>query len=174
MAVPLEVFLPGTYLAGSFDGSAAELRSLLDAGSVVELSDVTSVAIAALAADAAERAPVGSVAPVEVCLAAVPLDPDAPRIHKVNYPVELAIGPYTIVGMISMFPGFDPTRALTRPQSDFIDVHDAEVTIKTNGDELVQPYETLVVNRFGVERVTAEIDMTFWFPGAEQELPAGE
>jgi hypothetical protein len=174
MAVPLEAFLAATYLAGSFEGSVAELRSLLDAGSVVELSDVTVVAIADLAAGAAERSPVGSLAAGEVLLAALPLDPDAPLIHKVNYPVELALGPYTVAGMISMFPGFDPTRALTRPQSDFMDMHDAEVAIQTAGDDLVQPYDTLVVNRFAVERIRAEIDMTFWFPGAEQEPIAEE
>jgi hypothetical protein len=147
---------------------------VLDAGSTVDLDDVTLVALAELEAGNAERSPTGSVGSDQIMIVALPRDPDAPQVHKVHYPVTLTVGPYTVSGDLTMFPGFDPARALTRPTSDFIDIHDASVRIATPGGEMEQPYDEIAVNRFAVERIVADIDMTFWFPGAEQEPPEEE
>jgi len=174
LGVPLEAFLGDSYLAGSFSGSHAECRAVLDAGSTVDLADVTLVALTELEAGTTERAPTGSIGSDDIMIVALPRDPDAPQIHKVHYPVTLTIGPYTVSGELTLFPGFDPARAITRPTSDFIDIHDATVRIATANGEMEQPYEEVAVNRFAVERIVAEIDMTFWFPGAEQEPIAEE
>jgi hypothetical protein len=173
MGVPLEAFLGDSYVAGSFPGSHSECRAALD-GDSVDLSDVTFVALADLEAGNAERSPTGSVGPDQILIVALPRDPEAPHVHKVHFPVTLTLGPYEVRGELTMFPGFDPARALTRPSSDFIDIHDAQVRITTEAGEVEQPYEEVCVNRFAVERVVAEIDMTFWFPGAEQEPIAEE
>jgi hypothetical protein len=170
MAVTLECFLGDSYLAGSFTGSHAQCRAVLDAGTTMDLDDVTLVALRELEAGTAERAPTGSVGADDILILALPRDPEAPQIHSVHYPVTLSLGPYTVSGDLSMFPGFDPARALTRPSSDFVDIHGATVTIATPTGEIDQPYEEVAVNRFAVERVVSDIDMTFWFPGAEQEL----
>jgi hypothetical protein len=170
MTVPLEAFLGETYLAGSFSGTHSECRAVLDSGSVVDLDEITLVALAELEAGNAERSPTGSVGSDEIMILALPRDPDAPHVHKVHFPVRLTIGPYVVTGELTMFPGFDPARALTRPTSDFIDIHDAIVRIATPTGEIEQPYDEVAVNRFAVEHIVSEIDMTFWFPGAEQEL----
>ena len=174
VAVPLEAFLGDTYVAGNFTGSFAECRAVLDMGSTVDLDDVTLVALAELEAGNAERSPTGSVGSDEIMIVALPREPGAPQVHKVHYPVTLTLGPYTVSGELTLFPGFDPARALTRPTGDFIDIHDASVRIATATGEIDQPYEEVAVNRFAVERIVADIDMRFWFPGAEQELVAEE
>ena len=174
MAVTVEAFLADAYLAGTFAGTSAGVHGLLDAGSVIELRDVATVTLEHLSDGRAERAPTGSVATDEILFAAIPLDPDAPLIHHVYYTVKLSLGPYEIVGEMAMFPGFDPGRALTRPASDFIDLMKSEVTIATPSGPLEHAFDLLSVNRFAVEKVVCEVDVTFWFPGAEQEPTADE
>ncbi len=174
MAVSVEAFMPDAYLAGTFAGTSAALREQLDQGSSVELSDVTLVPLVGMAEGIAEHAPVGSMTPGDLCMAALPVDPDAPHIHRVYYTVDLGLGPYSVVGDMAMLPGFDPGRALTRPATEFVELFGAEVRIATPSEEIVQAYDHLSVNRFAVERVSCEVDVTFWFPGATQELPAEE
>jgi len=174
MAVPLEAFLADAYLAGTFAGTHAELHDLLAAGSVLELRDVTLVALDQLADGTPPAALAGSLAPDEILFAALPPDPEAPLIHRVYYTVKLGLGPYEVVGEMALVPGFDPGRALTRPASDFIDLRDTEVRIATASGGLEHTFELLSVNRFAVERVECEIDVTFWFPGAEQEPTSAE
>jgi hypothetical protein len=171
---PVEAFLAEAYVSGTYEGTTAELHGLLDGGLVVELTDVALIPIARLTDGTAEHSPTGSIAADEVLLAALPHDPDAPHIHRVYYTVDLTVGAYTVTGEMAMLPGFDPDRALTRPASDFIDLREAEVRIATPAGEVEQAYEHLVVNRFAVERVACDIDVTFWFPGATQELPPEE
>jgi hypothetical protein len=174
LAAPVEAFLADVYVSGTYEGTPAELHGLLDGGSLVELTDVALVPIAELTDGTAEHAPTGSIAADEVLLAALPHDPDAPHIHRVYYTVDLDVGLYAVTGEMAMLPGFDPGRALTRPASDFIDLREAEVRIATPSGAVEQAYEHLVVNRFAVEHVACEIDVTFWFPGATQELPPEE
>jgi hypothetical protein len=174
LAAPIEAFLADVYVSGTYDGTPAELHGLLDGGSPVELTEVAVIPIVELTAGTPEHAPTGSIAADEILLAAVPHDPDAPHIHRVYYTVDLAVGPYEVTGEMAMLPGFDPGRALTRPASDFIDLHEVEVRIATPSGTVEQSYEHLVVNRFAVEHVDCEIDMTFWFPGATQQLPPQE
>jgi hypothetical protein len=174
LAAPIEAFLADVYLSGTYEGTPAELHGLLDGGSLVELTDVALIPIVQLTEGTAEHAPTGSIAADEVLLAALPHDPDAPHIHRVYYTVDLDVGPYAVTGEMAMLPGFDPGRALTRPASDFIDLREAEVRIATPSGAVDQAYEHLVVNRFAVERVGCDIDVTFWFPGATQELPPQE
>ena len=135
---------------------------------------MTLVALADLAEGNAEHAPVGSVAAGEMLLAALPSDSDAPHLHRVYYAVELFLGPYTVVGELAVLPGFDPGRALTRPASDFVELRSAQVRIATPSGQIEHEYEQISVNRFAVERVGCEVDVTFWFPGAAQELPPEE
>ena len=174
MAVALEAFLADAYLAGTFAGTHAELHESLAAGSVLELGDVSLLALDQLAEGTPEHSLTGSVDPDEILFAGLPLDPDAPIIHRVYYTVKLALGPYEVVGEMAIVPGFDPGRALTRPASDFVDLQDTEVRITTPSGGLEHTFEFLVVNRFAVERVECEIDVTFWFPGAEQAPTADE
>jgi hypothetical protein len=174
VAVPVEAFLADAYLAGTYAGTSAALREQLHEGSTVELADVTLVSLAGLVDGTAERAAAGSLSPGDVFMAALPLDPEAPHIHRVYYTVELALGPYAVVGDMAMLPGFDPGRALTRPATDFVELRGAEVRIAAPGEEIVQEYDHLSVNRFAVERVGCEVDVTFWFPGAFQQLPPDE
>jgi hypothetical protein len=174
LAAPVEAFLADVYVSGTYEGTPAELHGLLDGGSLVELAEVDLIPIVELTDGTPEHAPTGSIAADEILLAALPHDPDALHVHRVYYTVDLDVGLYAVTGEMAMLPGFDPGRALTRPASDFIDLREAEVRIATPSGAVEQAYEHLVVNRFAVEHVACEIDVTVWVPGATQELPPQE
>jgi hypothetical protein len=166
--VAVEAFLPNSYLAGEYGGSSMELGQRLESGSPVELRNVSIVAVAGLLLGTSDRLVAVTLGLDELLLVAAAADADEPVVHHVYYPVQLSIGPYAVGGELGLFPGFDPGRALTRPATGFLPLRDAHVRITTPSGELDQPYGRLFVNRYSVERVTCEIDVTFWFPGAKQ------
>lgn len=169
MPAPLEAFLADIYIAGSFEGTPAELHQLLDAGSVVELRDMSFLRLADFERGKPDRLAAGTVVPDEVFLVATTEDPDVPTIHHVKHTVEVWLGPYQVAGEMALLPGFDPGRALMRPTTAFVVLRDAQVRITTPSGTVDQAYEHLLVNRYAVERVSSEIELSFWFPGAEQE-----
>lgn len=169
MPEPLEAFLPDVYIAGSFHGTPAELLAQLNAGTAIELRDLSLVHIANLLRGAPDRLVSGSVSPDEVLLVAGPPDPGELHVHAVYYTVELWMGPYQVAGEMATPPGFDPGRALVRATSNFLVLRDARVRIATPAGNVDQAYERLLVNRYAVERATGEIELAFWFPGAAQE-----
>lgn len=168
MAETIEAFLPDVYIAGNFAGTVAELHALLDSGSPIEVTDLSLVHVANLLAGAPDRVVSATVSADELMLMAAPPDPNAVTIHSVFFTVELWLGPYQVAGDMATLPGFDPGRALARPSSAFIALRDARVRIVTPTGTLDQSYPSLLVNRFAVERMAGDIDLSFWFPGAEQ------
>lgn len=172
MPVAVEAFLPNSYLAGEYPGTSMQLVEQLDAGSTLELRAVSLVHIAGLLLGATDRLAAVTIAPDELQVVVAAADPEEPLIHHVYYPVVLSISAYAVSGELGLFPGFDPGRSLTRPATGFLPLRDARVRITTPSGELDQPYGRLFVNRYTVERVACEIDVTFWFPGAKQDLAA--
>lgn len=172
MAAPIEAFLADVYLAGSFEGTPAELRRLLDSGAPVDVRQATVLRVPDLPGGPSERQASMTLVPDEMLLVSAPHDPDAPTIHYNYYIVDLSLGPYQVFGEMAVLPGFDPGRALTRPGSSFVDLRNAELRISTSSGSLEQSYERLYVNRFAVERVVSDMELGFWFPGAAQELTA--
>jgi hypothetical protein len=95
-------------------------------------------------------------------------------IHAAWHPVELDAGPYRIVGELPTLPGFDPGRALSRPGGLFILLRDVRVEIvgNPNAGRVERPHA--FVNRYAVERVAADIDLGFFFPGARFLTASGQ
>ena len=68
-------------------------------------------------------------------------------------------------------PGFDPGRALARPTGEFVLLRDARIGLV---DRARRPARStaarLLVNRYVVDRVEADLMLGFFFPGAEMVL----
>jgi hypothetical protein len=87
-------------------------------------------------------------------------------IHAAWHAVELDAGPYRIVGELPTLPGFDPGRALSRPGGVFLLLRDVRVEILGHEDAGRVERPHAFVNRYAVERVAADIDLGYHFPGA--------
>jgi hypothetical protein len=94
-------------------------------------------------------------------------------IHSAWHSVELDLGPYRITGELPTLPGFDPGRALSRPGGPYILIRDVklELTASPDAGRVERPHA--FVNRYAVERVAADIDLGFYFPGARFLTTAG-
>lgn len=94
-------------------------------------------------------------------------------IHAAWHDVELSIGPYAVTGSLPTLPGFDPSRALARPSGEFVMIRDARLTLGGNPETGLVERSHALVNRYGVERCVASIDLGYYFPGAEFVAPVG-
>jgi hypothetical protein len=91
-------------------------------------------------------------------------------VHAQWHTIELGAGPYLVVGEMPTMPGFDPGRALARPSGEFVFLRDARIRLldEEEGGEASAP--NLLVNRYTVDRVKADLMLGFFFPGAEMVL----
>jgi hypothetical protein len=90
-------------------------------------------------------------------------------VHAQWHTIELEAGPYRVVGEMPTMPGFDPGRALARPTGEFVFLRDARIRlIEADAGEAAAPH--LLVNRYTVERVAADLMLGFFFPGAEMVM----
>ena len=162
MTIRVDAYIAGGIARG---GVAAEghLRDALDAASQLALERTTWQG-----PDDPGPRPVGPAAiPVDDIIVAVPeADPSLP-VHAVWHPVHLEAGPYVIDGEIPTMPGFDPGRALTRPAGSFVLLRDVRLSRPGSALAGAAAIPEALVNRYMVDRVTAELMLGFFFPGAE-------
>jgi hypothetical protein len=87
-------------------------------------------------------------------------------IHATWHAVELDLGPYRLTAELPTVPGFDPGRALSRPGGPFVLIRDVRVELvdRPEAGRMERPHA--FVNRYAVDRVSADIDLGFYFPGA--------
>lgn len=167
MTIAVDAYIAGGMARGGIAGEG-HLRDALDATSELALER----ALWQGPDDPAPR-PIGPVAiPVDDIIVAVTANDPSIPVHAVWHPVHLEAGPYVVDGEIPTLPGFDPGRALTRPSGSFVLLRD--VTMRREGVSRAGPvvaHEALV-NRYMVDRVTADLMLGFFFPGAE--MTAGE
>ncbi len=111
----------------------------------------------------------GESLPVDEVLAAV-AEPDPHRaVHANWHDVVLEAGPYRISGTLAVLPGFDPNRAITRPGGTFIPLRSARLEIIDYPDAGQLDRETVLVNRYAVDRVASTLELGFFFPAARLE-----
>jgi hypothetical protein len=164
MTIRVEAYIPGGTARGVV-AVAGHLRETLDATSELVLERATWQG-----PDDREPRAIGAVTiPVDdVIVAITDEDPSTP-VHAVWHPVYLEAGPYVVQGELPTLPGFDPGRALTRPTGSFVmlrDVRLSRIGSSRAGAGAVTCHQALV-NRYVVDRVTAELMLGFFFPGAE-------
>ena len=64
-------------------------------------------------------------------------------------------------------PGFDPARALARPTGTFVHLRDARVPLFNAPDTPLANHPAVLVHRYAVEQVEADIMLAYFFPGAQ-------
>lgn len=152
---------------GTASGELAQpgrLAERLERATEFELGDATWAPFDGPVVHARSRV---RIAVDDVLLAHDPDDDDLP-VHAMWHPVLIDAGPYRVQGELPTQPGFDPGRALTRPSGTFLRLRDVRIVPRGRPDLSVDR-GSLLVSRYGVERVQAGLMLGFFFPGAEIE-----
>jgi hypothetical protein len=91
-------------------------------------------------------------------------------VHAQWHDIELDAGPYRLHGEMPTMPGFDPGRALARPTGEFVLLRDARVELIDQPEAGEASCTEILVNRYTVDRVRADLMLGFFFPGAHIEV----
>ena len=91
-------------------------------------------------------------------------------VHAQWHTIEVDAGPYRVISEMPTMPGFDPGRALARPTGEFVFLRDARIRLIDRDDAGEAGADRLLVNRYTVDRVAADMMLGFFFPGAEMVL----
>jgi len=138
------------------------LRDTLEADGSLPLERATWQAID----DVTARVAGSMTIPSDDVLIAVADDDAGIPVHAAWHRVHLESGPYTVEGDLATMPGFDPGRALTRPSGEFLLLRDIRLSVRSNPDAGVAQGDHALVNRYGVDRIRADLMLGFFFPGA--------
>lgn len=94
-------------------------------------------------------------------------------VHPAWHDVILGCGPYLITGRMPTMPGFDPARALARPTGSFVLLDHVKLSLAAAPDGGSIEHGLAWVNRYVVERVESDLELGFFFPGAESHVVHG-
>ena len=167
MPIQVDAYLSGGIATGTF-ARAGQLRDFLETSSELPLAEASWQAL-----DGATPGPSGDVTIAsDDCLIVVSDDDPFIAAHAAWHSIELEVGPYTVSGDLPTLPGFDPGRALTRPSGEFVMLRDVRLGLVAAPETTIECHHALV-NRYGVDRVTADLMLGFFFPGAAMEDPPG-
>ena len=107
---------------------------------------------------------------VDDLLLVVADEPDGTPVHAQWHSIELDAGPYRVHGEMPTMPGFDPGRALTRPTGEFVLLRDATIELNDREGAGEASSAQVLVNRYTVDRIAADLMLGFFFPGAEMTI----
>ncbi len=107
---------------------------------------------------------------VDDVLLVVAEEPDGIPVHAQWHSVELDAGPYHVHGELPTMPGFDPGRALTRPTGEFVLLRDARIELNDREGAGEASSSQVLVNRYTVDRIAADLMLGFFFPGAQMTI----
>jgi len=161
MPIRVDAYITGGMASGVL-ARAGHLREVLETDAALVLERVTWHPI-----DGSPPQPAGEVtiAVDDVLIAVADDDPTIP-VHASWHALTVEVGPYRIEGEMPTLPGYDPGRALTRPTGEFVMLRDVRMTRLDDPGPGTTIGAHGLVNRYGVERVTADLMLGFFFPGA--------
>ena len=156
-------------------------RGLVDGdgrlGDLIEMQRELSVAsghLAPLDGSAPIADPPGGIAVPTDDLFVVVAPPDTQVLgHPAWHDVVIACGPYLVTGRMPTMPGFDPARALARPTGSFVLLDHVKLTLAAAPEGGSIEHGLAWVNRYVVERVESDLELGFFFPGAESHVTHG-
>ena len=93
--------------------------------------------------------------------------------HSVWHDVRIHTGPYVIEARLPTLPGFDPARALARPSGSFVLLGEVHIGLGGRLDDGVDIHPLAWVNRYAVDRIESDLELGFFFPGAESVVARG-
>jgi hypothetical protein len=103
---------------------------------------------------------------VDDLILVVPDEGGGGPVHAQWHDIDLDAGPYRVRGEMPTMPGFDPGRALARPTGEFVLLRDARIELIDRAEGGEASANELLVNRYAVDRVEADLMLGFFFPGA--------
>lgn len=166
MPIPVEAYTEGGVVRGEL-AREGHLREALERGTEIQLQR----AMWAEPGQPPRSETEVTIAADDVLLASEPLDAIGP-VHALWHPLHLIVGPYVVDGEMPTMPGFDPAKALARPTGEFVLLRDARIAFLTDPEATYATHQGLLVNRYAVERVEADLMLGFFFPGAEVAVDA--
>lgn len=159
MDIQVDAYTVGGKAHGTVTG-AGHLRDILEQTGELALRGVRWQPLGAFEAQAAGDLTIA----IDDVLVAVANGVSAIPVHASWHALRIEVGPYVLEGELPTLPGYDPDRALARPNGEFVLIRDPRLG-RIGG--AVGPIGTeALVNRYGVERVEADIMLGFFFPGA--------
>lgn len=171
MAIAFEAYTAAGRLEGRVvaDPRLADLLATFNSV-VVEAPSFAPIegSIGASAAYVAPGTPWASVEVDDLFVVAAPPETVIP-FHAAWHRVTLDIAPYVVEGELPSLPGFDPERALARPRGAFLLLARVRIGLDIGGGGAAHPLRELPyawVNRYAVERVESDLDLSRFFPGA--------
>jgi hypothetical protein len=167
MPIRVDAYMAGGIASGTVD-RAGQLRDLLETSTDMTLAQTSWQPIDGAAPQAAGDLTVA----IDDVLMVVSDDDPYLSMHASWHAISLVVGPFLVSGELPTLPGFDPGRALTRPSGEFVMLREVRLGLVGEGDETVG-FPHALINRYGVDRVKADIMLGFFFPGAVMDAPEG-
>ena len=167
MPIRVDAYMAGGIASGTVD-RAGQLRDLLETSTDMTLAQTSWQPLDGAAPQAAGDMTVA----MDDVLMVVSDDDPFMSMHASWHAISLVVGPYLVTGELPTLPGFDPGRALTRPSGEFVMLREVKLGLVGEGDETVS-FGHALINRYGVDRVKADIMLGFFFPGAVMDAPEG-
>jgi hypothetical protein len=160
MPIRVDAYMSGGIASGTVV-KAGQLRDQLETSRELALVEVSWQAL-----DGAAAEPRGEMAiPIDDLLVVVSDDDPFIAAHAAWHSIRLEVGPYVVSGDLPTLPGFDPGRALTRPSGEFVMLRDVKLALVDDNADTIDCHHAMV-NRYGVDRVNADLMLGFFFPGA--------
>jgi hypothetical protein len=159
MSIHVEAYTADGVIRGVVARSG-HLRDVLEAGGELPIERATWQAHGS-----ANPSPAGQVdLPIDDLLVAIGDDDPSIPVHASWHRLRVDLPPYVLTGELPTMPGYDPGRALTRPTGTFVVLRDAELGTTDAAGQAIG--HVVLVNRYAVERVAADLMLGFYFPGA--------
>ena len=159
MPIQVDAYIVGGKATG-VPARPGHLREILEQTGELALTGVKWRAL-----DAAADQPAGDLTiAIDDVLVAVTDDESAIPVHASWHALRIEVGPYVMEGELPTLPGYDPDRALARPNGEFVLLR--EPRLGRPGEPLLPIGREALVNRYAVERVESDIMLGFFFPGA--------
>ena len=161
MAIRVDAYTSGGMASGTLARPGA-LRDALEDGGALPLDGAAWQGL-----DDPAAKPAGSLSiPSDDVLIAVDDDDPGIPVHAAWHRIHIEAGPYTVEGEIPTLPGFDPGRALTRPSGEFLLIRDIRLSVSARPESGVATCDHALINRYTVDRIRADLQLGFFFPGA--------
>lgn len=161
MPIQVDVFIPGGMASGQV-ARGGHLRDVLESGGQLALEHASWQPTT----ESKPRSVGALTILIDDILVAFGDDEPTLPVHASWHAIRLEMGPYVVEGELPTLPGYDPGRALTRPNGEFLLLRDVRLGWLGGAVGTSPVGHVAHVNRYGVERVTADLMLGFYFPGA--------
>jgi hypothetical protein len=165
MSIRVEAYTMGGIVTGVV-ARPGHLREILEGSTELDVTEASSAPLDGEPTQAPEQQ-----IPVDDVVVAVGDEQNPAPVHSAWHPIRLESGPWLVEGDLPTLPGFDPDRALTRPTGTFVLLRDVRISLLNHPELGENAHDSVLVNRYSVDRVDSDLMLGFFFPGAHTARP---